>query len=243
MSKAKLTSKLSVIQLKQPLPDHTSNSANDDGWSYAGPKNGGTDIGYKVKDSQNVQHLVKTGIGTGLLWQIVEAEAANKEGGKKKLGFILGDYLRLTNTKVNAEERKSLEELLYNAFIFYCETDEGINLLSNVKNQSATSNDVHSIQEYMYKLDPMVRNIIGIVAVNDIISGAVSQKFVDDYQRTYLSDQQMPTASVIIDGKGRPFIASKFVDNAISLDDFLESLFYKQQTLIGKPLEQLLKLV
>ena len=232
MSKFKNTSmNVPVTVLTTPLPTKEGLSVKNE-WSYAGPKNGGTDVGNLVKDIESVEYIVKTGIGAGLLKQIAEKQAAGDvTKAKEYIGYNVGNYARLIG--LSKEESKvnspAWNDLLYAAFISYSSTTAGQSVFEAIRGKTRVVNgeDIHTMLDHMYKYDPKVKNILGLPAITDVLYGAISQRFIDNFQRTYLDPKQVPEASVVIDSKQRPYLASRYVGGAVGFDEYLSAPFFQ----------------
>lgn len=227
LKRTRLIQKMDVIALEHPLP--TVSNQTQGSWQYAGEKVGGTDIGHKVKDADGSTHLIKTGISSGLIGQILKHKAKNETDKiTQKLGYIVDSYIRLANLQTS--EKALIVQSLVEAFNAVCSTGRGLTLIRAIEADSKYnlgSSNVHMIAESMCQVNPTLQGILGLTSFSDIANGVISQHFVDGFQSQYLTADNVPSPTFIIDAEKRGYLGSKFVEGAIGLDTFLTEPFRK----------------
>ena len=170
------------VQLEYAIGNAEKNS---DDYPYLGEKPGGTDVGHLI-GYQGQTYIVKTGITLSLLGQafghVVEGK---KEKADKKLGtFILGSYTRIAGIKdkVLIEQLKSQ---IITAFDNYLLSEHGQQLQAKVRGGHVLhTDDVYQIYLYLCTQNVVLKDVIGLPAFADVVSGCHSQQVNNVFQLT-----------------------------------------------------------
>jgi hypothetical protein len=167
---------------------------------YVTKKPGGSDVGHVVT-MNTASYMIKTGITLSLLAQALKKfteDKADKE--RMYLSFIVGNFTRIAGAKPedHAELSKALAEKtgievtkqnfadlltqeMLNTLNAFKATDAGKALLEKLKSDSLSSNDVYNIYRELTQ-NPLLKDVIGLSAFADLVSGAYGQFFSNTYQ-------------------------------------------------------------
>lgn len=231
------THALSLLILKTKNPVAFAGNQKVTDFEYTGPKPGGTDIGHMVREMQTGQeYLVKTGMTLGLFYQILQAQQLGNDNMVAMFfGFLAGSYERIVNSMPDTNRR----EKLITCFKQYCETATGRKLLEKARTESFSTQDIYSLySSFIIELakndDPALRDVVCLPALGDIIKGAASQAFSNQFQSKALLPAEVPTAAIIMektpnDEQAALLLASGFIENAIGFDGFLINPFLAAQ--------------
>lgn len=224
---------LSLLILKTDKPVGCVGSQNETDFEYTGPKQGGTDIGHRVLDVQTArEYLVKTGMTLGLFYKILQAQhLGNESKVSRYFGFLAGSYERISGSLSDNQRREKL--IAY--FKRYCETSDGSKLLEKTHSESFTIRDIYNVYySYLAELekdeDPTLKEVICLSALEDVIKGAASQAFSNQFQSRHLLPKDVPIATIIVektpdDERAALLLATGFIENAIGFDRFLINPF------------------
>lgn len=152
---------------------------------YQGEKPGGTDVGHLI-GYQDQTYIVKTGITLSLLGQALEnIVEGKKDKADKKLGtFIVGSYTRIVGIKDKALIEQ-LKSHIITAFDHYLSSEHGQLLQASVRDGHVLhTDDVYQIYLYLCTQNPVLKDVIGLPAFADVVSGCHSQQVNNVFQLT-----------------------------------------------------------
>ncbi|MEF9406327.1 type III effector protein [Ralstonia solanacearum] len=182
---------------------------------------GGSDVGMVALMDGN-EHLVKTGVSRGLLGQIVSCWANGQESeGDKRAGYLIGNWARLSG---NNENQDALETRLKDALRTFIQSENGAALFEKSKSDALDLADVSAIHRELTEACPELKNPLGMPAIFDVVNGAASQALANALQRTYLPEEQVPDATLLV-SHDNVLLASRLLPDAVPMDAFLTRSF------------------
>ncbi|KFX29328.1 type III effector protein [Ralstonia solanacearum] len=185
---------------------------------------GGSDVGMVAWMDGN-EHLVKTGLPRSLLGQIVSCWATGQEAdGDKRVGYLIGIWARLSG---NDENKDVLETQLKTALRTFIQSENGSALFEKSKSEALDLADVSAIHRALTEACPELKNPLGMPALFELVNGAASQALANALQRTYLPEDQMPDATLLV-SHDNVLLASRLLPDAVPMDDFLTRSFLPQ---------------
>lgn len=167
------------------------------------------------------------------------------------LGYILGNYWRITGTQATADEKKALSERLEEAFLNYLSSEKGKALQDKIKarileikkfeeqnNQSPkrlseyqlmTSKEVYALFKAMLATMPEVNGAIGYAAFSDQMCG-LAQIINNQIMTATVPDMAVARHRLLVTEKEPGFHqVSTYLPNALPLQDFLLKPFLANQ--------------
>ncbi|HHT9917414.1 TPA: hypothetical protein ACT9LE_002732 [Legionella pneumophila] len=182
----------------------------------------GTDVGHVIIFNDQ-PFIVKTGITLSLLGQAVEnVVQGRKEKAEQKLGmFIVGNYTRIANIEDKAVIAE-LKSKILKAFGAYLESEHGKTLQDLIKHgHKINSDDVYAIYSFLTQAEPALKNVIGLPAFADVVSGCHSQHFNNVFQAQNGCD--VAPHKLLMQPKDKPgiFQGSRLLEDITPFDQFL----------------------
>lgn len=154
-------------------------------YPYKGEKPGGTDVGHLI-GYQEKTYIVKTGINLSLLGQALEnVVEGKKDKADTKLGkYVVDNYTRIAGIKDKAITEQ-LKSHIITAFDHYLSSDHGQELQDSVRSGHVLhANDVYQIYLYLCAQNAVLKDVIGLPAFADVVSGCHSQQINNVFQLT-----------------------------------------------------------
>lgn len=217
----------------QAAPEDTNNNGAGSTITFSRSKDeiGGTDLGMLGK-VDGEEFLIKTGLGRGYLSQITNHFLDGDMGNlKRKVGYIVDDYIRMADA--DPDQKKPLQNDLLATLEQFFSSADGEKILDKAKEKKIDISNVNKIHSSLVAQNPRLRNVLGVPILMDVINGIAGQHLVNEFQRTYLENHQIPNAKLFLVGSN-PLIGSRFLADAVPFNKFLSKSFLPE----GKTLEE-----
>lgn len=168
------TSSIDFAQLSQPVADLEGRPKK--------AKTSGSDNGFLVVLDEQTW-IAKLGVSLSLLARAVgkTMPGSNKDYEKAMLyldSFIMGNFTRVAEIKDEARIATLSEDIVGAFFSFIRKTKPGKELLAKLEKEKRemTSDEVIALFQALSKERPALKDVIGLAAFADIVSGAFSQR-------------------------------------------------------------------